>query len=371
MKYRKYWLGLLLFCCIFACLAGCQKLKGILVKPPPQGVESDSYAVRVVGYEQTVTIRATPHELSEFLNDPEKSQNAIITGMGAEDEGEYYKPTEPTRTGTVFPADIKLMGLEIPAQLVCLKVVEDKSIWLLLDNPYLFHGQRWESEAIKEGTRLTVTFDTEVPRKGMLRSLVETLGFMGLFREFFGGIDLMLAKIQANFDPSLDPDSLVAKGLRGEYYENLFQAYESRTWIDAPPEQILDWVMDPDNAETFLGELKVDRKYFEEFHSVPPGQVVYGDAFLDFGILKTDIDLFTVRKENSVRVYFLALGRMGYLEMEALPEAGGSMTTSRLMVESIKSLGQENFDLLIFLTGIPQMLEERLIKIKQAVETIG
>ena len=370
MLFKSHVLLRVMVCAALLC-PGCQKIRSLFIKTPVDQIVTESYGVRVMGYEQTVTIRATPKELSNLLNDPQKMSTILFSGVGDEEAMTSSEPLEPTRTGTCFPTDIKVMGVEIPGQLIVTRVEEDRILWILWDNPYVFQIQRWDNKPIKEGTRLTMRLDTEIPRGGVLAGLVDALGSMGLADEPLKGIDLMLAKIQAHFDPSLDPEELVALGIRGEIYDALFQVHEARTWIDASAEQVLNWVTKAENGKKILSELTIDEHHFTMLEKAAIGETIYAHSLFEAGLLKAKIDLFTVKKEDSLRMYYSVLGQMGFIEFQAEPENGGSLVTARITMEIPGPLSPQGMEQLMFATGIHKMLLERLVLIKTEVEKTG
>jgi hypothetical protein len=370
MLFKSHVLLGVTVCAVLLC-SGCQKIRSLFIKKPVDQIVSESYGVRIMGYEQTVTVRATPKELSDLLNDPQKMSTIMFSGVGDEDALTSSEPLEPTRTGTCFPADIKIMGVEIPGQLIVTRVEEDRMLWILWDNPYMFQIQRWDTRPIREGTRLTMRLDTEIPRRGMLAGLVDVLGLMGLVDEPLKAIDLMLAKIQAYFDPSLAPEELVAVGIRGEIYDALFQVHEARTWIDAQPEEVLNWATKAENGKKILGELTIDEYHFTLLEKAAIGETVYAPSLFEAGLLKAKIDLFTVKKQDSLRMYYSGLGQMGFIEFQAEPENGGSLVTARITMEIPGPLSPQSMEQLMFATGVPKMLLERLIIIKTEVEKTG
>ncbi len=354
--------------------AGCQKIRKVFIKPPPEGITEKSYTIRLMGYRQTVSINATPEELSDFLNDPGKSGELMVSGIAIKGL-EQEEVVEPTRTGTTFPINVNLMGFQIPGRLIVVRVVEHKLLWILWDNPYIFQVQRWESTPVKEGTSLYFKFDTEIPSEGILGNMVDALGFMGIADTALKEVDMMLAAIQSYFDPSLDPKQLVAVGLRGEPYDAVMQAHEVQTWVNAPPEDVEAWVTDPDNAEVYLRELKMEKENIIRFQQAPPEEVVHYEAGLQAGAIRTRTDLFGVKRkkgrELTMRLYYTVYGNIGLLELHTRPDAGGTLVTSRMVFEIPGSGSPEAVEIIFFATGLQKLLRERVLMIKQGVEGAG
>lgn len=351
---------------------GCAHIKRIFEKPPLEGVISNSYPVRVMGYKQTIAIRSTPEELSEYLDRMENK--STISFSQIQPAGEDVSGDEPRQTvkGSTFPLNVKVVGVNIPGTLIAVKVEEHKDLWILWDNPYIFQIQRWESKPVKEGTRLTLQFDTEIPSEGILGNIADTMGIMGVADMALRDVDMMMAMIQANFDPSINPREIVSHGLRGEAYDGMFQAYEAKTWIDAPVEKVEKWMTDPDNAAVYLKELQVAHKDIERFKQAPLDQVVFSEASLDIGAIKTRVDLFGVKRKKGrefiMRLYYVFPGNLGYMELSALPEAGGTTAKTKFIFDVPSFSSAQGMEMILFITGIPKILQERLLMIKNGVE---
>jgi hypothetical protein len=371
---KKKTIALFFALMITASGTGCQAIKRIFIKPPPEGVIQESYTIRLMGYKQTVTIKGSPEELSEFLNDPEKSSTAMLSGIAIKGAEEPSEAVEPTHAGTSFSLKVNLMGFEIPGQLIVLKVIEHKLLWIVWDNPYVFQIQRWESTPVKEGTRLTFKFDTEIPREGILGNLVDALGFMGLADVALKEVDLMLAMIQAHFDPSLNPRELVAVGLRGEPYETFLQADEASIWVNAGPEEVAEYIVT--NLESYLPEMKREEECnLEEFINMQKGQIIHCPAAFKFLSLDLDLDTFFTwiekGKNHVFRVYAPGRDNLVFVDFSVTPEAGGSRVKAVVVNEIPGPTSQRLVDIMMALAAVPKRISEFLVDIKQGVEGTG
>jgi carbon monoxide dehydrogenase subunit G len=361
-SYPRLMFWCLLAATLFTCF-GCQKIKKLLVKPPPEGVVQESHTIRLSGYEQTVTVKASPEAVSEFITDLE---NLVLPGYRTEEVKEFLAEGEVLGVGSSFPASINQMGVAISGQMIVIKR-EDESMWWVFDNPQLFTVQRWSFKPIREGTRLTFKVDYEIPEN--LQQLVE---LTGIIEELMRDIDLMLARIQARFDPSLDPEELVAMGLRGEVYESLLQSNRARVWIDASPGEVWDWASDAENAGMVLKELKMDDKDFYRILRAPSNTVVHAPAYLQAGALKIPVDAFVVHNRRSdrfhLRLYYVGSVNIGIIEIKATAEGGGTSATASLTFEVPSSAYPYSIEVMVQAAGVPGLLLEKALLIKSEVE---
>jgi carbon monoxide dehydrogenase subunit G len=361
-SFHRFMFWSLLVATLFTCF-GCQKIRKLLFKPPPEGVVQESHTIRLSGYEQTVTVKASPEAVSEFITDLE---NLVLPGYRTEEVTEFLAEGEVLGVGSSFPASINQMGVEISGQMIVIKR-EDVSMWWVFDNPQLFTVQRWSFKPVKEGTRLTFKVDYEIPAH--LQQLVELTGIIeGLMKD----IDLMLARIQAHFDPGLDAEELVAMGLRGEVYESLLQSNQAGVWIDASPGEVWDWASDAENAGMVLKELRMDDEDFYRILRAPSDTVVHAPAFLQAGALKIPVDAFVVHNRKSdmfnLRLYYVGSINMGIIEIKATAEGGGTSATASLTFEVPSSAYPNSIEVMVQAAGIPGLLRGRALLIKSEVE---
>jgi len=348
---------------------GCQKLKKLLTKPPPAGVTQESVVIRMSGYEQTVTVRTTPAVLLAYLSDPRNWFS--MSGLQTSNKPAAAAASQPAgQVGASFPLKMKKMGLEVSGNMILLRSTEE-DLWLVWDNPKMFHLQRWKLKPIKEGTRLTLTMQTEV-RDDLVSQVAAGMGIVEVVNK---EIDRLMAGIQAHFDPSLNPADLVAKGLRGESYEGMFQSYTAQVGVDASPQAIAKWVSDVKNYGEVFGDLKFSEPITRSYQDMAVGEVVAAPAHFQMGPFKFKIDTFMVkteRKNGSVaRLYMVAYGNIALADMVITPDRGGSLIKARMFTEVPSDPSAETMDLFLFGTRIPQVLADKVLAIKKGVEGAG
>jgi|GEM_PF-3156128 len=344
---------------------GCQVIKRIFTKPPPEGVVQESYTVRAMTYEQTSTIKATLEEILDFMADPSVK---LYRGTGIDLEKKVLGNGFPS-IGDVFPFDVDKAGIKLKGKIIAVKS-EGNKIWFFWDSPSIFMTARMEFNRAKEGIKFFIKLSVEIPTEGKLAPFETMIKIVTKY--VFGGIDLMVARLQAHFDPSLDADELVAAGPRGEIFEEFLQVHETQVWIDASPEEIDAWMREPENLSLFTPGLKIETQYLSQWQQAPTGIVVYVPAIFNAGLLKLKPDLFFVKNETGnesvIRIIAVAFGRFALCDVELKPYKGGTLTNFKLVHEIPAFASIERMDLMLFLTQFPQFMQETVLRIKKGVE---
>jgi len=370
IQCRRLLTGAISLVLLLSCL-NCQAIKRRRIKPP-EGVETKSYAVRLRGYEQTVTIKAPPAKVLAYIANP---ANVSISGLKITEATTPPGEGEPIAVGGYSPFVIRRLGLTIKGRIIVVKSEEDH-FWLALDTPIGFHVERWEFKPARGETRLTFKMEYELPEKGALAKLGKLSEMAGLPEEGEKAMDLVLAGVQAHFDPNLDPEQLVASGLRGEGYETMVQVNEAQVWVNAPPARVKAWLTVAENIDRLFSNLIIfDQPVYQEFERASPGEVVYSPGVLKAGRIHSKIDLCLVKQEEDselfARMFGVTLGYVGALEFYMTPQGGGSLVRTRFISEIPQAIPSETMELFSFVVGIPQLLPGRLMIIKQGVENQG
>ncbi|OGP60569.1 MAG: hypothetical protein A2V67_15290 [Deltaproteobacteria bacterium RBG_13_61_14] len=330
-----------------------------------------AYTVRLRGYVQTVTVKADPAAVRAYISNP---ANVAIPGLKF--EGAERSPAEnliPT-TGQTSPFVVRAVGINIQGRILVVRSDEEK-LWLLLESPFGFHIQRWQFKPVKDGTQLTFQMEYELQEKGIKGQLGKITELVGLGEALEKGMDRMLAEVQVHFDPSLEADQLVALGVRGEGYEAFLQVYETNVGISAPPDRVEAWANNSENARMLMEQFQMENQYFSQFLELGPGQILYAPAVLATKGLKSKAELFIFRdpdpESHGWKIFALSygIGEMIEIQIEAGP--GGSLLTFKIKSEIPTALSSEQVDLMMHLLGIPQMLRDRALRIKNGVEQIG
>ncbi len=355
-----------------ALLPGCQKIRE-RVFLVPEGVAQRSYVIRANGYEQTVDVKATTEELTEFLSDPSSSYiyESGEEGSSSSDQGWDYEE-QPFVTGAVYPQPVKSGPVVIPGRVIVLKL-DQSNIWVAWDSTQAVALFRWNSLGLGQGCRIGFDTFSIIRPESILGKLEDLPGVEEAGTETLKWNDLMLARIQAHFDPSLDPHELVSIGLRGNDYKALLQVREAKEWVNAFPRKLEKWLMDPENAHLWAPEFEVqEEEYFIKLPKLSKEGLTHAPATFKTGDLVQEAHVFTLKKKKRmgkwIRTYVVSGAVMGLIELEVAPRADGSILTYKMIWEIPRVASAEDMELMLFLSELPQRLEQRMLAIKQGVE---
>ncbi len=344
---------LISFFLMVSLMPGCQKIKRLLKKPPEEVVQ-ETRNVKMWGYEQTVTVDASLEDVNRYLS--ESPESLSIEGVEAGDGGQEL--------GSTFPFKVKRMGIEVEGPMILVKSGEGK-LWHVWHNPHIFQLQRWEFKEMKNGSRITFVAETEV-----IEALEKMPGIDKMAERVLKDIDLMLAGVQAEFDPELEAADFVEKGLRGDSYEKLYKLHESRVWIDASPEEVEKWM--EENTEEYMSEYEQKGECPTAEESSKP--VLYCCYTANFGGFKTDVHTFTINNEDDRRagkLYWTASGIVGWLEWGLEKAAGGTLYYSSLALEVPGEMTPLGVEALMVLARVSKNMKESMLKVKNGVEGGG
>jgi hypothetical protein len=351
------------------CTSGCQKIKSIFIKPPLEELVQESYPIKVYAYESSVVVKASPQELVRyFLKDIswiEKFSGALQIEFRDLSPG-----IDITSVGQSIGFDIKILGIKFPCRIITFKYKPEKDLWLMVLTDGNWVLGRFEFEPVPEGSMVKVN-GIACPSK----TLAAILDTFQLAEAIAARADLLMAFVQSEFDPELDVKELTEKGLRGELYEAFIQADEASVWVDASPNEVVQWMAN--NFESYLPEMKTKEGCipFTEFVKMPEGQVMRCPAEFEFLNLKFDIDTFFTWREKSeesiCRIYAQGLGLMGLMQLGITPEAGGTRLECIIGIEIPGSASHRIMDIIMALTAIPKREREFLLDIKRGVEGVG
>ncbi len=327
-----------------------------------EGVTHVSYAIRCKGYRGEVTVKAGIEELFSYTGEPEN-----ISFLG----GKIFKPvseTPPDITEVGGPIVLEASILSENFNLVVLpvKLVDEpdrKEIWMVIFGRISGVARiKMTSEA--PNTRLIQDIYIEIPDSPVV-SMAERLG---VDKELCRGFDKGLARVQADFDPSLDPKELTSHGLRGEMYDTILQVHEASVWVNAGPEYIWEIASKHTNVE-----MAADMEYDEEC-VLHPGGINCCHISLGWAGMELKADTFSVdrlEEENQFIIYVTWLKQVASLVLELEPEAGGSELRLIFATEFPSAASPKIVDLMMTLAGLPKRIEKALLEIKAGVEGVG
>jgi len=338
---------------------------------PAQGAQAKEVRLkestaRISGYKQSVTIRAEPKEITGLMESPEYGSLYRMSSVESPFTTGGLQGESPG-VGDSFPIFLDLAGVRIPVTCILVKIDPDRSMWAVLDNDYAFNVQRWESRPVKDGTVTSINLYIEIPRKGVLGGLAGIMESLRFFRMLFGQTDLVLARVQAHFDPSLEPEELVSVGLRGEPYQELLNVCQARVKVRAGRREVESWLADPENDWDRVPEMEC-----ECLRTVPPDKGVnYCVCQAAKGVVKK-FETFTVKRAGTrksvIRTYLLSQDCLGYYEVVTSQAIGGTDLILKYVTEIPKTVTPEKMDLMLYLSGLPAALRDSASHIKRSVE---
>ncbi len=360
---KRYFI-FMFFPCALAALPGCQKLKGIFIKPPPGGVIQNSYPVKVYAYRSSVVVEATPQEFTEYFLDLSPLED--ILGMIKMEFKNLGSGIDMTKAGTVLEVDVLAMGIKVRCNFITLKYVPDKEVWMMVQFDGSWILMRFELEPVKERTIISLNAISRPSEN--ISAIIDTFNFLEIIAS---RIDMVMAGFQSAFDPSLDVKELTRRGLRGHVYEAFFQADEAAIWIDAAPEKVAGNILE--NLESYLPEMALKEGCdLKEFIDTQEGRLFRCPAGVEF--LKINIDLETyftwIKKDRKQVLGIYAAGREEFIfiNLSAIPEAGGSRLNVAVLNELPGPDRQETADIMMALAAIPGRMSGALADIRSGVE---
>jgi len=362
------------------CVLGCQKSKKPVLKPGAEGVEQESYPVRIYTYKTTFTVKESPSKLvSYFLKDLDWTKK--FSGTLSFKVTDAKAGSDLSQAGKSVGVNTKVMGINFPCRVVNIKYVPEKEVWLLVITGDAWLLVRMETKPVPAGA--FVTLNALAYMSPNLSAVADNLQ---LAKVVASKLDLAVAMVQAEFDPGLDPKSLTEKGLRGEMSEKFFQAYQASILINTTPDKVIKRGLDPDNfrqilaasqiggiAECFFAPENRKRWDVKLVEGKEPEVIYCPDTSIKMAGIKFDTATFARIKPNDMEhflaTHVTALGVIIQLDLFGKPEKGGTRIWMRLVVEPPSTANLT--EAFIAISGVPQWIKNMLIDIKSRTEAVG
>jgi hypothetical protein len=239
---------------------------------------------------------------------------------------------------------------------------------------YFFTGEngvladlKLQFEPFQGGTKVHLKYENEDLSPG-LQEVQESLNTKEMMAQ---AMEWGIAKGQQHFDPSISPDDLLKEGIRGEFYDPIYDAFKASIWINAPPKKVYEYI-----------QAAGMKKYEKEYGSW------MGKLFFtrDKGPIPARIDTDGI---NLGLTGFPALstygrGKRGYHSTGYLMPAshsfitknqvtvkakkGGTELTVNYLVSSSRVISTELYDLAVLETQLPAPVDRFLQSVKQDME---
>jgi hypothetical protein len=343
------------------------------------GLEVNSYTLPLRGNKIVVTVNATPAELSKFIS----GGSTIVFRDGEMGPSVPAEGDEEVGPGGSFPFLYKKVVV-IPGRFIFVRL-DESSVYMMRDYP-VRNLSKWDLSPIPDGSQMTFCHYQEM----------EEIWWAPLVKPFvppeywYRSQDIMLAEIQAHFDPSEDPEELLKFGNRGELFSSVLQVNEVSTLLPASPQEVQHYLNHPDRPYLQVGEaaddcltrpLPLDRTMRCTTTLEQGGREIVVNTF---GIdhvcgkyvtnmcMKLDMTTRTTpsRKGRFLRTYYqVAMGMVGYLEMMVEPEGEDTRLTVTWKWEMPEAVSFDAIDQMLFLSAVPEMTKQTVLEIKKGVES--
>jgi len=347
---------------ILLTIFGCQKARRFF-QPPSGEVTSESIPARAYTYALPLVVYTSPADLLNYFGKDlswlEKGSSTLEVEVS-----ELDAHTDMTVVGNAVSFHFRIMGISIPCRMICLKYKPDRELWWMMIMP----GTGWillrfDVRPDEAGSRLDMGVLGQIDEK--MRPLLDNPVFMNALS---ARADQIMTLIQAEFDPALDVDEILSRGLRGELSETMLMGQRAEVWIQARPDEVKDWVIKKENLRRIMEGFKTDDRYYEAVQDSAEGSVIYAPAVFEAGLLKIDVGTFSLRMENVIRTYVATFGSVAYIETEVSPHQGGTLLTMKFVGEIPAGGSTEVMNMMMFAGGIPRILQDKLLMIKREVE---
>ncbi|HUT54817.1 MAG TPA: hypothetical protein VM658_15605 [bacterium] len=324
---------------------------------------SESIPARAYTYALPLVVYTSPADLLNYFGKDlswlEKGSSTLEVEVS-----ELDAHTDMTVVGNAVSFHFRIMGISIPCRMICLKYKPDRELWWMMIMP----GTGWillrfDVRPDEAGSRLDMGVLGQIDEK--MRPLLDNPVFMNALS---ARADQIMTLIQAEFDPALDVDEILSRGLRGELSETMLMGQRAEVWIQARPDEVKDWVIKKENLRRIMEGFKTDDRYYEAVQDSAEGSVIYAPAVFEAGLLKIDVGTFSLRMENVIRTYVATFGSVAYIETEVSPHQGGTLLTMKFVGEIPAGGSTEVMNMMMFAGGIPRILQDKLLMIKREVE---
>ncbi len=230
--------------------SGCESVKKRLLGPTEE-VAQRSYPILVYEYDVTIDLKATPKEFIDYLV-KDVSWMEMMAGKSNVTQLEVVK-IEPdldmTRPGEYFDLNLKAFGINFPCRVTSFSYKPAREIWFMA----LSRGSAWVLfkymvTPIETGSRLHLVGIGRAPK--YLSYFMDPIKVTKVAAK---QQDILLAFMQARFDPDLDVDKTIQGETRGHVAEAFLQGYESSIWVEARPKEVISAIFqDPDSLNKLI-----------------------------------------------------------------------------------------------------------------------
>jgi len=239
---------------------GCAKKKVQVEEPSIIGEES--LTRRFKGYRTTVEIKAGAGELEKILLNPRVMEMSTSLMKIEFVSGERFQ-----KLGDTVDYRISAFGFGFDVRAILIHYEPGQEIWYAGSGGTAIFLFRFHMEGQGDATRLTVSCELLEQGSSDFQRLTSLVDLYKLIAQGFEGV---IANIQVQFDPSLKKAGLLAKGIRGEFYESFYVGHQVSKHVEATGEEIFQVFKDP--AFWLEFEQKTGVKSDPCFYELSPGK---------------------------------------------------------------------------------------------------
>jgi len=212
-----------------------------------------------------------------------------------------------------------------------------------------------------EWTRLTIQFEWE-DTNSLLTQIAEVINVPQMLA---GLLEKGVAKGQTDFDPSLNSETLLEKGLRGEFYSTFYQKQAANIWINASPARVDDYLRDPATWQGYKAKYMIDLDGCPAAADSSPCPIQLKFLGIDY-----DVNSFLVSSKPAEQTisYWVPRQMIARFQTRIKPEQAGARLFWAYTIELPSAASQEGASLLINMVKIPDTMEKMLLDAKTSLE---
>lgn len=210
--------------------AGCGKILKRSADRRGDEVVQESYPIPVYVYQTSIAVHSTPAGLIDYFM-KDLSWIDRLEGVIQIRLEEESRDVDMSEAGRSIDFTIRLMGINFPCRMTNMLYRPGEELWLMIVTRGTWVLWKLELESASDNRTILKT----QLRGQVSNSLDSVLSTLDLVETGAVAFDRLLAFIQAQFDPDLDPGKVTSRGLRGDFQKAFFQGYETSIWLDMSP----------------------------------------------------------------------------------------------------------------------------------------
>jgi hypothetical protein len=341
---------------------GCVKKKVAVETPSIIGEESLTRHFK--GYRTTVEIKARAAELEQRLLDPGLLQfSTSLMKIELVSGKRFAKPGDRVD----YKVSALNFGFKVRATLI--HYLPGREIWYAGSGGSAIMLFKFSLD--EQGTVTRLNLSCELLEKG--GSDFQTLEqLVDLYKLIAQGFESVIANLQVQFDPSLKKDELLAKGIRGEFFESFYVGHQVSEHIEATGAQVFSVFQDPAFWAEFerVSGVKAAPCFYQISEDSAPGACavsvpLFGDALV----------LDTVLSAHSIERYtfnYFYWGDSRFQFVFDFSEQGGTDLVLFYLTPSANLTNPEMLNLALNFEKIPGLIKTRFLPlIKQRAEQLA